>query len=235
MRILMALAIVGTLGTAVYAQSKPAPFPRMAPLEQYLIADRNAEIAFARSAAPPSISGDATIMVLTRHGYESAVTGKNGFVCLVDRSWQATVDDPEFWNPKIRSPVCFNPQAVRSVLPFENQLTALAVSGATREQITAQLKTTLSTNSPSPETGAMAYMMSKDQHLNDRDLHWHPHLMFYFPSTIDASALGANLSSSPVLGGAQVVPGLGTMPISVFFVPLDKWSDGTSAAMHDHS
>ncbi len=234
MRSFLALVIVGSVGAAASAEPPKAPFPKMAPLEQYLIADRDAEVALARSAAPPSISGEATIMVLTRRGYEAAAEGKNGFVCLVDRSWQNTVDDPEFWNPKIRSPVCMNPPAVRTVLPFENQLTALALSGATREQITARLKTALSTNSFAPETGAMAYMMSKDQHLNDRDQHWHPHLMFYLPAAIDATVLGANLPASPVFGGAQAVPGLGTMPVSVFFVPIDKWSDGTPAAMHDH-
>jgi hypothetical protein len=206
----------------------------MAPLDQYLVADRDTEVALARSAAPPSISGDATIMVLTKRGYEAAFTGKNGFVCLVERSWQSPLDDPEFWNPKIRSPICFNPPAARSVLPLENQLTVLALSNTPREKILATIKTTLSSKSFSPEPGAMAYMMSKQQHLNDRDMHWHPHLMLYFPSTIDAPTLGANLPSSPVLGGAQVVAGLGTMPVSVYFVTLDVWSDGTPAGDHAH-
>lgn len=55
----------------------------MAPLEQYLIQDRKAEIALAQSAAPESISRDAEVLVLGRHGYETAVKGKNGFVCIV--------------------------------------------------------------------------------------------------------------------------------------------------------
>jgi len=67
----------------------------------------------ARSAAPDSISGDAEVMVLGRHGYETAVKGKNGFVCMVWRSWAAGIDDPDFWNPKLRAPVCFNPPAAR--------------------------------------------------------------------------------------------------------------------------
>src|SRR5580698_5557336 len=92
-------------------------YPRMAPLEQYLIADRNAEIAMARTAAPESISRDAEVMVLGRYGYETVVKGKNGFVCMVERSWSAGIDDPDFWNPKLRSPICFNPPAVRSYLP----------------------------------------------------------------------------------------------------------------------
>ncbi len=121
------------------------------------------------------------------------------------------------------------------MLPFQTQLTALALSGATREQMVAKVKATLASKTVTPEVGAMGYMMSKEQHLNDRDMHWHPHLMLYMPSTIDAPAFGANLPSSPVFGGAQVVAGVGTMPVSIFFVPLDKWSDGTPAAgAHDH-
>src|SRR5579864_2683254 len=89
------------------AQDAKAKYPSMAPLEQYLMADRDAEIALARSAAPESISRDAEVMVLGRHGYETAIQGKNGFVCVVERSWTAPIDDPNFWNPKLRGPICF--------------------------------------------------------------------------------------------------------------------------------
>jgi hypothetical protein len=78
---------------------KPAPYPVMAPVEQYTIASREAEIALARTAAPPSISAAADVLVLGRRGYESAVKGANGFVCFVERSWTAGFDDPQFWNP----------------------------------------------------------------------------------------------------------------------------------------
>jgi hypothetical protein len=232
MRTLLALAAVTWCGVV-----NAEPFPKMAPLDQYLIADRNEEIALARSAAPPSISRDATVLVLTRKGYETAVEGKNGFVCFVDRSWQKTVDDPDFWNPKLRGPTCVNAPAARSVLPFQDQLTALALSGASREQISAKLKGMLAAKKFVPETGAMAYMMSKQQRLNDGDHPaWHSHVMLYLPGSIDSPVLGANLEASPVLGGASVVPGLGTMPFSVYFIPVDVWSDGTPApsmsAMH---
>src|ERR1700680_995733 len=102
-----------TLGTfalvAVLCAARPGraadaetPYPSMAPLDQYLIADRNAEIDLARTAAPPSISRDATVMVLGRHGYETAVEGKTEFVCIVERAWMRQFDSPEFWNPKNR-------------------------------------------------------------------------------------------------------------------------------------
>jgi hypothetical protein len=225
MRFVSVLAFALSLATA-HADG----YPKMAPLDQYLIADRNAEIALARSAAPPSISNDATVLVLTKHGYQTAVEGKNGFVCFVDRAWQKTVNDPDFWNPKMRAPTCVNPPAARSVLPFQHQLTALALSGATREQISAKLKSILATKTFTPEAGSMAYMMSKQQHLNDGDNPaWHSHVMFYLPGAIDSPVLGANLEASPVLGGASVVPGLGTMPYSVYFIPVNVWSDGTPA------
>ena len=50
-----------------------------------MIADRKAEIAMARSAAPERISRNATVLVLGVHGYQTASVGTNGFVCLVER------------------------------------------------------------------------------------------------------------------------------------------------------
>jgi hypothetical protein len=101
------------------AQDVTTPYPSMAPVEQYLM-DRNQEIALARSAAPEAISRDATVLVLGRHGYETAVEGKNGWVCWVGRGWGSIFDWPEFWNPKgssrglhestgraLRAAVCF--------------------------------------------------------------------------------------------------------------------------------
>src|ERR1700691_6628369 len=127
-------ALVVVLGAALQAQGQDAktPYPNMAPVDQYLIADRDAEIALARSAAPESISHDAEVLVLGRHGYEIAVKGKNGFVCLVQRSWTAGIDDPDFWNPKLRAPICFNPPAARSYLPFEIKKTELVLAGKSK-------------------------------------------------------------------------------------------------------
>jgi hypothetical protein len=98
--------LVVALGASspMQAQSQ-TPYPSMAALYQYLIPDRNAEIALARSAAPDSISGDARVLVLGPHGYETAVEGKNGLVCVVERGWMAPFDNAEFWNPKIRGPL----------------------------------------------------------------------------------------------------------------------------------
>ena len=100
-------ALLVMLGTArpVRALDASTPYPNMAPIEQYLM-DPAAEIALARSAAPESISRDAEVLVLGRHGFETAVKGKNGWVCMVERGW-GMFDWPEFgtrrFEPRIAS------------------------------------------------------------------------------------------------------------------------------------
>ena len=112
------LALIFAFGVSrkMHAQDSKIPYPSMAPLDQYLMPDREAEIALARSAAPDSISGEAEVLVLGKAGYETAVQGKNGFVCLVERSWTAGINAPEFWNPKLRGPLCLE-SAGGAVLP----------------------------------------------------------------------------------------------------------------------
>lgn len=223
-RLVLALALA--LGAAsAWAQGGSTAYATMAPVAQYLMADRSAEIAMARSAAPPAISDDATIMVLGRGGYEIAAKGKNGFVCLVERSWMSPFDFPEFWNPKMRGPVCYNPPAARSILPDTIERTGLALAGRSKPAMLQAIKTAVARKElPSPETGAMSYMMSHQQYLNDEAGSWAPHLMFYIPRT-DAAAWGANLPLSPVMLDTDhtEMP----EPETVFMVAAGKWSDGT--------
>src|ERR1700730_5001465 len=122
------------------AQDRQMLYPSMAPIEQYLMTDRNAEIALARSAAPEAISRDAKILVLGRHGYETAVEGKNGFVCAVERAWMGPFEGAEFWNPKVRGPLCFNPPAARSVLPLTYTRTEMILAGKSKAQVIDALK-----------------------------------------------------------------------------------------------
>jgi hypothetical protein len=103
------LVLVALPGATCQAQAEKASYPAMAPLDQYLIPDVSSEIALARGAAPASISDGAEVMVLGPQGYTTAVKGTNGFLCIVERSWGAATDEPEFWNPKVRAPICFNP------------------------------------------------------------------------------------------------------------------------------
>ena len=129
----------------------------MAPLDQYLMADRTAEIALARSAAPDSISRDAEVMVLGRQGYETAVKGKNGFVCMVERSWTAGIDDPAFWNPKIRGAICLNPPAARTVLPITLKKTELLLAGRSKAQMSEGIKDAFDKKELPPlESGSMS-------------------------------------------------------------------------------
>lgn len=111
--VIVSIAVLGGLGAArpAAAQDAAIPYSKMAPMDEYLMPDRGAEIALARSAAPASVSRDATVLVLGRTGYETAVEGTNGFVCLVDRGWMGPFDWPELWNPKVRAAACLDPQA----------------------------------------------------------------------------------------------------------------------------
>ena len=208
--------------TCVRAQTEKALYPVMAPLAQYLIADENAEIALARSAAPTSVSNGAEVMVLKRDGYTTAVKGSNGFVCIVLRSWATTTNDPQFWNPKIRAPHCFNAAAASSVLPFFLTKSKLVLAGKSQAEIAAALASAQDKKEiPQLAPGTLVYMMSKQQYLNDAGKSWHPHVMFYAAGDAEKS-WGANLPGSPVMSVYDP-----EQHVTTFFVLADKWSDGT--------
>jgi hypothetical protein len=216
------------------ARASDTPDPAMGPVDAYLMADRNAEIALARSAAPPSISADATVLVLTRHGFETAAPGKNGWVCLVDRSWTAAFDDRRFWTPKSRGPACFNPAAVRSIVPIILKRNELALAGHSKAEIAGAMKAAVEKKElPALEPGAMCYMMSHDQRLGDGTGPWAPHLMFYVPK-MDTAAWGSDQDGSPVVLNSMFNGA--PEPVTVFMVIVDKWSDGTpvTTAKHEH-
>lgn len=220
--------LLANAGAAHAQDGKATPYPTMAPIEQYRIANRDDEIALARSAAPPSISADAEVLVLGSRGFETAVKGKNGFVCIVERSWAAGFDDTEFWNPKVRSPNCFNALAARAVLPPFLKRTEWALAGVPRLEMIERTKAALADKTfIAPEPGAMCYMLSKQGHLNDRDGHWMPHVMIYVPHAA-ASLWGANLAASPIVA----LEGDDLDPVTVYLIPVSRWSDGTSAPDH---
>src|SRR5271165_4673172 len=176
------LAVIPGATSPAGAQAKKAPYSAMAPLVQYLMPDEKSETALARSAAPASISDGAEVMVLGRTGYRTAVKGRNGFLCIVERSWGATTDLPEFWNPKIRGAICFNPPSARSFVPIYLMKTKLVLAGKSKTEIARATALALDKKElPVLEPGAMCYMMSKHQYLSDRGMSWHPHLMFFIP------------------------------------------------------
>ncbi|MGH9751694.1 MAG: hypothetical protein ACREA2_02835 [Blastocatellia bacterium] len=229
------------IGTARQAMAQDAvtTYTKMAPVDQYLMADRDTEIAMARSAAPDAISRGATILVLGRQGYETAVEGKNGFVCMVERGWTGPFGWPEFWNPKVRAANCLNPQAARSILPIAYLRARMVMAGRSKAEIVSALKAAFENKQlPSLESGAMAYMMSKSAYLTDEGDHNVPHLMFY-TLVKDSKDWGSGAAGSPVLSSpywsfapkeqSQVK---GLPPILVFLVVLTNWSDGTPAGRH---
>ncbi|MFZ0941645.1 MAG: hypothetical protein WB523_18475 [Candidatus Sulfotelmatobacter sp.] len=221
--LMIVLGAVGQTG----AQGQKNPYPSMAPIEQYMM-ERQGEIALARSGAPESISHDAEVLVMGPHGYETAVNGRNGFVCMVLRSWTAGTDEPDFWNPKLRAAICFNPPAARSYLPLVVKKTELILAGRSKAQMAESINAAFDKKElPTQESGAMCYMMSKQSYLSDRDGHWHPHLMFFIPQT-DALTWGANLPGSPILASVDTLDRL-----TVFLVPVGKWSDGTDAPAYE--
>lgn len=223
------LALVVVLGVAWPAQAQDANAQSKTPLGPYLMADRNAEIALARSAAPESISRDADVLVLGRHGYLTAVKGKNGFVCLVERGWMAPLDSPDYGNPRIRGANCYNPPAARTILPLTLKRTELALAGLSKTQIADGIRAFGREKVPPIEPGAMCYMMSKQAYLTDDGGHNLAHLMFYLPQ---GTSWGENLPGSPVQMHQQEVLGA-RGPISEFIIPVLRWSDGTPAT-HAH-
>jgi hypothetical protein len=225
--VVRSFALVVVLGAAwkTQAQDIKTPYPGMAPLDQYLM-ERNAEISLARSAAPPSIAKNATVMVLGKQGYETAVEGTNGFVCLVGRTWTAGFNNPEFWNPKNRGPACYNPPAARSVMPIDFLRTKFAFAGQSKDEIYNSMKTAVEKKDlPDVEPGAMIYMLSKQGVINDRVGHWHPHLMFYVPLG-EAKTWGADAPDSPIF----VAPRFNGAPepLTELIIVVSEWSDGTA-------
>ena len=220
--LLSGFALVAALiaSRPVAAQDAKQPYPNMAPIEKYLM-DRDAEIALARSASPDSISRDAEILVLGRHGFEAAVKGKNGFVCIVERSW-TSAPDPDFWNPKVRTPICYNAAAARSYLSRNIKRTDLILAGRTQAQTDETIAAAVAKKElPAMESGAMCYMLSKQGYGGDSTPHWPPHLMFFYSDT-DPAIWGANLQGSPVLGMSDT-----SEHMTSFVVAVQRWSDGT--------
>jgi hypothetical protein len=221
-------ALLLVLGTAYQAVAQAAttpstatPYAKMAPIDQYLMTDQAAEIALARSAAPDSISRDAEVLVLGRHGFETAVKGKNGFVCIVERSW-TSAPHLDFWNPKVRTPICYNAAAARSYLLRTIKRTDLTLAGRTEAQMDETIAAAVDKKElPAMEPGALCYMMSKQGYGGDSVEHWHPHLMFYFPPT-DPATWGAGLPDSPIQASNAT-----REHFTTFVVIVRRWSDGT--------
>lgn len=217
-----ALPFAGCQPAALAGQSA---YPRMAPLQRYLM-PRDAEIALARSAAPAAISAAAEVLVMGRAGYLTAAKGGNGFVCLVERSWGAATSDPDFWNPEVRGALCFNPQAASTVLPIYLLKTKLVLAGHSRAEVVRAIASAFDSGELPPlAPGAMSYMLAKRQYLGAQPKHWHPHLMFFVAGDA-VKSWGAGLPGSPVMAANDPEERM-----TIFLVWTGKWSDGSRAPM----
>lgn len=234
---LLVLAFSLAVLAPVQAQADDVAYPAMAPVAQYMM-DRDAEITLARTAAPKQISDDATILVLGKSGYETAVKGSNGFTCLVGRSWMNDFDTVDFWDPRDLTPNCWNEAAVKSQLGEFLQRTQWVLAGVSREEMAARTKAAWASHEYTlPAQGTVAYMMSKQQCIHaPAPCNWYPHVMF-FEATADAQKWGDNIKGVPVVSGVSK-----TDPVTTFMVLVPKWSDGTPspyatvtvAAEHKH-
>src|SRR5215470_2523007 len=126
--------LLGISVPAVHAQ-----IPKYPPTEQYLMPQAD-EIALAKTAAPANISDRATIKVLTRSGFEVAQQGDNGSVCMVMRGFSAPTYTPAafrnlVYDPTVRAPICFTSSSVRTVMPYYELRTKLALQGKNPDEI----------------------------------------------------------------------------------------------------
>ena len=221
-RVASSLALIATATASVSPGAGGSADAAMAPIEPYLMANKNEEIALARSAAPASIAAHASVMVLDRHGYVTAVKGTNGFVCLVVRSWDNEFDvkGGVFWNPRFRAPFCLNPAGAQFELTFYLMRTQWAIAGASQKEMGAREKAAWAAGKlQEPKPGAMCYMMSRRANLGQGSP-WHSHVMFYVPQE-QAASWGANLPGVPIMGSASD-------HATIFYVLVPFWSDGTA-------
>jgi hypothetical protein len=203
----------------------PAAWPqnlRYPPIERYLMV-RDSEVALARSAAPAAISDRATIKVLTRSGFEVARQGDNGVVCIVMRGFSAPTYTPAplrdlIYDPTLQSPICFTAPAVRTVLPFYELRSRLAMEGKTPDQIARALGAAYAGGQlPRRDGVTFAYMFSAHSHIGPGIGAWLPHMMVFSPN-YDNAMLGGNADGSPL---PQVSSDAGT-PFAVVVIPVDE-------------
>jgi len=126
------------------------------------------------------------------------------------------------------APHCFNPAAAGTFVPIFLMKTKLVLAGKSKAEIVAATASALDKKElPALEPGAMCYIMSKQQYLNDEGKSWHPHLIFFVAGDA-AKSWGANLLGSPILAANDPEE-----RATIFLVGVSKWSDGTpQQAMH---
>jgi len=212
------LVLLLCAGLSKFSSAQAPVYP---PLRDYLMSEKQ-ESALAESAAPASITDHATIKVLSPSGFRIARQGQNGFTCLVMRGWSAPTYTPAqfrdfVYDAKIRAPICFNPAATQSVLPYYELRSQLGMAGRTPAQIAESVKEAYSTGKLPKRQASLAYMWSADQNLGQGIGHWHPHVMIFAPGYTN-DMVGGNAFGSVL---PQLSDDAGT-PFAVVVIPVDQ-------------
>jgi hypothetical protein len=218
-RVPLLTVLLGTSLGTVAVLGQPAGYPA---IDRYLM-PRDAEIALAKSAAPASLADHATIKVLTKSGYVAAREGDSGSVCMVLRGFSAPTYTPvQFRNlvydPTVHAPICFTAPAARTVMPYYELRTKLAMEGKGPDQIAESLQSAYVRGElPRRDGVTFAYMWSAHQHLGPGVGAWHPHMMVFAPY-YENSMLGGNDFGGPL---PQVSDDAGT-PFAVVVIPVSE-------------
>ena len=207
--------------TSLQASTVRAQKPGYPPLAQYMM-PRDAEMALARSAAPAAISDRATVKILTKSGYAVAREGDNGVVCMVMRGFSAPTYTPAqfrdlVYDASVHAPICFTPPAARTVMPYYELRTKLAMEGKGPDEIAEALQSAyIKGDLPRRDAVTFAYMWSAHRHLASGIGAWHPHMMVFAPY-YDNAMVGGNAFGTPL---PQVTDDAGT-PFAVVVIPVD--------------
>ena len=205
----------------MFATAPAAAQTAYPPLRDYGMS-QEAEIALARTAAPATVTAQATIKVLTPAGYRIVHSGENGFTCLVMRGWSAPTYSPApfrdfVYDATIRAPICFDAVATRSVLPYYELRSTLGMAGKTPAQIADAVQAAYATGQLPRREASLAYMWSAEQMLGSGIGRWRPHVMLFLPY-YDNTMVGGNAFGSPL---PQLSDDAAT-PFSVVVIPVDS-------------
>lgn len=174
----------------------------------YAFLPEDYEVALARSAAPRELSDSADVYVLGPDGHVKVRTGTNGAACLVSRD-----------HPESLYPICYDPEAARTVLHRHLERQRLRVSGLPEDSIAVRMA---EDRSPIPQRAAVTYMMSRHQVLYSGERRvgtWHPHLMIYMPGLTPA-----DVGTDGLENGNLSISAPGT-PDAHFIVMTNEWTD----------
>jgi hypothetical protein len=149
------------------AQSRQGARPAMA---------REAEIALARSAAPPAVSSKARVWIWTGDKYVVADSGTVPVNCYVGRPWVPSAE-----------PHCLDAEGSATILPIMMRRVELYAQGKNDADTEREIADGIASGKfRLPQRPAVTYMMSAAQQLVNGQGSavgaWQPHLMIYFPN-----------------------------------------------------